>query len=123
MKTILIIEDEEIMLDLLQYKIGASGYRVLVSRNGEEAMVILKKERPDLIVMDLLMPKMDGFSTMKEIQKDGNLKKIPLIIISNSGQPIELDEAKKLGAIDWLIKAEFDPQELIDKIDFQLNQH
>ena len=122
MKTILIIEDEEIMLDLLRYKINASGYRVLISRNGEEAMVVLKKERPDLIVMDLLMPKMDGFSTMKEIQKDESLKKIPLIIISNSGQPVELDEAKKLGAIDWLVKAEFDPQELIDKIDFQLNQ-
>ncbi|MDP2930742.1 MAG: response regulator, partial [bacterium] len=122
MKTILIIEDEEIMLDLLQRKISASGYRVLIAGNGEEGLAILRKEKPDLIVMDLLMPKMDGFTMMKEVQRDEDLKKIPLIIVSNSGQPVELDEAKKLGARDWLIKAEFDPQELIDKIRVQLNE-
>ena len=122
MKRILIVEDEEIMLDLLQRKLKTHGYEVLVARDGEEGLKLIKKERPDLIIMDLVMPKMDGFMVMEEIQKDEDLKKIPLIVVSNSGQPVELNRVRDLGAKDWLIKTEFNPQELVEKIKKQLNE-
>ena len=122
MKRILIVEDEEIMLDLLQRKLKTHGYEVLVARDGEEGLKSIKEEKPDLIIMDLVMPKMDGFMVMEEIQKDEDLKKIPLIVVSNSGQPVELNRVKDLGAKDWLIKTEFNPQELVEKIKKQLNE-
>ncbi len=108
------------MIDLLERKLKANGYQVLTAHNGEQGLEILKKETPDLILMDLLMPKMDGFTAIKEIKKQERLKNIPIIIISNSGQPAELNRAKELGVKDWLIKTEFDPQELIGKIKIQL---
>ncbi|MCK4782050.1 response regulator [Candidatus Parcubacteria bacterium] len=115
MKKILIIEDEEILLDLLQNKLIQEGYEILVARDGEEGLQMMREAKPDLILLDIIMPKLDGFEVMEEMNKDKKLKSIPLIVISNSGQPVEIDRAEKLGAKDWLIKTEFDPQEVIDK--------
>ena len=116
MKKILIIEDEEIMLDLLRRKMTSEGYEVIVARDGEEGLRLIKEGQPDLILLDLIMPKKDGFSVMTEVQKDEALNKIPIIIVSNSGQPVELSRAKELGARDWLVKTEFDPRELVEKV-------
>jgi len=121
-KKILIIEDEEIMVGLLQRKLTAEGYEVSVARDGEEGLKIMKEVNPDLILLDIIMPKMGGFEVMEEMNKDKKLKKIPVIVISNSGQPVELDRAQKLGAKDWLIKTEFDPQEVIDKVVKQIGK-
>jgi len=123
MKKILIVEDEEIMLNLLEKKLRDHRYEVSSARDGQAGLRLLKEQdNPDLILMDLIMPKMDGFSVMKEIQKDEELKKIPLIVISNSGQSVELNRIKELGAIDWLVKTEFNPQELLEKIRKQLGE-
>ncbi len=119
-KKILLIEDEEIMIDLLRRKLIQEGYNVSIARDGEEGLKIMKKIMPDLILLDIIMPKMGGFEVMEEMQKDKKLAKIPVIVISNSGQPVEIDKAQKLGAKDWLIKTEFDPQEVIDKIKKQI---
>ncbi|OHA62815.1 MAG: hypothetical protein A2117_02470 [Candidatus Wildermuthbacteria bacterium GWA2_46_15] len=116
MKKILIIEDEEIMLDLIRRKMTNEGYEVIVARDGEEGLRLIKEGQPDLILLDLIMPKKDGFSVMAEVQKNEALKKIPIIIVSNSGQPVELSQARKLGARDWLVKTEFDPRELVEKV-------
>jgi len=119
-KKILIIEDEEIIIGLLQKKLIKEGYQVSIARDGEEGLRAVEKEKPDLVLLDIIMPKMGGFEVMEEMQKNAELKKIPVIVISNSGQPVELDRAQKLGAKDWLIKTEFDPQEVIDKVKKQL---
>ena len=120
MKKILLIEDEEIMIDLLQRKIAQEGYEIRVARNGEEGLAAMKEKKPDLVLLDIIMPKMEGFEVMEHMQADKDLKKIPVIVISNSGQPVEIDRAQKLGAKDWLIKTEFDPQEVIEKVKKQL---
>ena len=120
MKKILLIEDEEIMIDLLQKKLAAEGYEVLVAKNGEEGLELMKESFPDLVLLDIIMPKKDGFEVMEEKKKNKDIKKIPLIIISNSGQAIELDRAKALGAKDWLIKTEFDPKEVLEKVKKQI---
>ena len=122
LKKILIVEDEEIMIDLLQKKLTKEGYEISVARDGEEGLKIMREmePKPDLILLDIVMPKMGGFEVMEEMVKEPELKKIPVIIISNSGQPVELDRAQKLGAKDWLIKTEFDPEEVIEKVKKQL---
>jgi len=119
-KKILMVEDEEIMIDLLQRKIAQEGYEIKVARNGEEGLAVMKEEKPDLVLLDIIMPKMGGFEVMEKMQGDKDLKKIPVIVISNSGQPVEIDRAQKMGAKDWLIKTEFDPQEVIEKIKKQI---
>ncbi|GAI58359.1 unnamed protein product, partial [marine sediment metagenome] len=87
-----------------------------------EGIRVMREVKPDLILLDIIMPKMGGFEVMEEMNKDKELKKIPVIVISNSGQPVELDRAQKLGAKDWLIKTEFDPQEVIDKVVKQIGK-
>ncbi|MBI4101508.1 MAG: response regulator [Candidatus Nealsonbacteria bacterium] len=119
-KKILIIEDEEILIGLLQKKLTVAGYEVALGRNGEEGLKLMRESSPDLVLLDIIMPKMGGFEVMEEMQKEKSLRRIPIIIISNSGQPVELDRAKKLGARDWLVKTEFDPQEVLEKVKKQI---
>ena len=95
MKKILLIEDEEIMIDLLQRKLNKEGYEVSIARNGEEGLKLMREQNPDIILLDIIMPRMGGFEVMEEMQKDKDLKKIPIIVISNSGQPVEIDKAQK----------------------------
>ena len=121
-KKILIVEDEEIVLGLLQKKLSQEGYEVSVARDGEEGLKKMTEIKPDLVLLDIIMPKMSGFEVMEEMQKDSGLKKIPVIVVSNSGQPVEIDKVRELGAKDWLIKTEFDPQEVIDKVVKQIGK-
>jgi len=119
-KKILIIEDEELLYNLLERKLNEKGYQASVAKDGAEGMKMIKEIKPDLILLDIVMPNKNGFEVMDEIQADEKLKHIPVIVISNSGQPVEIDKAKELGAKDWLIKTEFDPQEVIEKVKKQI---
>jgi len=119
-KKILVIEDDKLLANLLKKKLEKEGYEVLVAFRGDTGLSQVKKVMPDLILLDIIMPAMNGFEVMEKIQEDQELTKIPIIIVSNSGQPVEISKAKKLGARDWLIKAEFDPQEVVDKVKKQI---
>jgi CheY-like chemotaxis protein len=121
-KKILLIEDEELLISLLQRKLSEAGYDVSLSRNGEDGLKVMREINPDIVLLDIIMPVKGGFEVLEEMAKDDNLKKIPVVIISNSGQPVELDRAKKLGAKDWLIKTEFDPMEVLDKVVKQIGK-
>ena len=120
MKKILIIEDEELLYNLLQKKLEAEGYEVSIAKDGVEGLGMMKEIKPDLILLDIVMPNKNGFEVMEEMQKEKELRGIPIIVISNSGQPVEIDKARELGAKDWLIKTEFDPQEVIEKVRKQI---
>jgi len=119
-KKILIIEDEELLYNLLERKLNEKGYQASVAKDGVEGMKMIKEIKPDLVLLDIVMPNKNGFEVMDEMQADEKLKHIPIIVISNSGQPVEIDKAKELGAKDWLIKTEFDPQEVIEKVKKQI---
>ena len=121
-KKILLVEDEEILIDLLQKKLTQEGYEISIAKDGEEGLKTMSELKPDLILLDIIMPKMGGFEVMEEMAKSPELKKIPVIVISNSGQPVEIDKAQQLGAKDWLIKTEFDPQEVIEKVVKQIGK-
>lgn len=115
------MEDEEILSDLLEKKLKEVGYDVSVSSNGAEGLELLKKIKPDLLLLDIIMPGKDGFEVMEEMNssEEFSLKRIPVIIISNSGQPVEIDRAIALGVKDYLIKVKFDPQEAVAKVQKQ----
>ena len=117
---IFVVEDDKDIVEVIKYNLTKEGYQVSVARNGEEGLRTMKEKKPDLILLDIIMPKMGGFEVMEEMQKNAELKKIPVIVISNSGQPVELDRAQKLGAKDYLVKSNFTPQEVVEKIKIYL---
>lgn len=116
MAKILIIEDEKALLSMISAKLIMDGYDVITAEDGEEGLEKVKDLFPDLVLLDIIMPKRGGFEVLEAMHGDPELRKIPVIIISNSGQPVEIDKAKGLGAKDYLVKAEFDPQEVVDKV-------
>lgn len=119
---VLLIEDEEALIEVLNKKLTAEGYVVTIARDGQEGLEKMRTSRPDLILLDIVMPRMDGFEVLENMRKEEAIADLPVIIISNSGQPVELSRAKELGAEDWLIKTEFDPQEVLDKVNKFLNK-
>lgn len=121
-KKILVVEDDSVLRDVLIAKLGKTGYIVSGAEDGEVAMDAMRKDKPDLILLDILMPKKDGMQVMEEINSDENLKGIPIIVVSNSGQPVEVERAKSLGARDFLIKAVFEPNEVLEKVDVILGK-
>lgn len=122
MKKVIIVDDDELLRKLLTRKLKEEGYEVVLAVDGKEGVEKIKEGKPDLILMDIVMPNMDGFQAMEEIQKDESISHIPIVVVSNSGQPVEIDRAKKLGASDWLVKTEFDPQEVINKVIAQIGE-
>jgi DNA-binding response OmpR family regulator len=116
-KKIIIVEDEETLLKALEHKLSLRGYQVFLARDGAEGLKLINEVNPDIVLLDILMPNVDGFGVMEQLNKDGIIPKLPVIIISNSGQPVEIDRAMRLGARDYLVKAEFDPQEVLEKVE------
>ena len=114
MKTILIIEDEQTLLEVMRAKLEHQGYRVITAPDGEGGGKLIREERPDLILLDILLPKKNGMTLLQELHDSGD--QTPVIIISNSGQPIEVDQALALGVRDYLVKANFTPEEVLKKV-------
>jgi len=114
---IVIIEDEEILTDVLSKKLEKEGYEVKTAPNGIIGLQIIEAEKPDLILLDIVMPKMNGYEVLGVLNDTfGKENMPPVIIISNSGQPVEIDKARDLGAKDFIIKAEFTPEEVLKKV-------
>lgn len=114
---VLIIEDEKLLLELLSKKLRSEGYDVFTAEDGESGLKQVLSVAPDLILLDIVMPKMDGYEVLNALQGKFGLGKMPLvIIISNSGQPVEIDRAKEMGARDFIIKAQFTPEEVSKKV-------
>jgi DNA-binding response OmpR family regulator len=113
---ILIVEDEFFLRNILEKKLQAEGFDVILASDGVEAVEKTVKEVPDLILLDLILPKKNGFEVLEEIKKDPYLKNIPVIIISNLGQEIDIDRAKKFGVNEYLIKAHTSLDTVVEKI-------
>ena len=120
MKKVLIVEDEELIGNLLEKKLRQEGYYASVAIDGEAALKQIREEKPDIVLLDIVLPRLNGFEVLSELKEDEVLQKIPIIIISNSGQPAEIEKAKELGVRDWLVKTEFDPQEVLEKVQRQI---
>ena len=115
-KKITVIEDDEILLKAINIELLSSGFEVFSATNGEAGLELIKSKKPDLIILDLVMPKMDGFEVLKLLQNDKELDKIPVIVLSNLSQKDEVDKAMALGANDFFEKATTNLGNLSDKI-------
>lgn len=112
---ILIVEDEMVHLNVMKAKLEYEGYEVVTATDGETGYNMLDSVKPDLVLLDIMLPKMNGFEYLAKAKAEGKIEKIPIIVVSNSGQPVEIDKAIKLGAKDYLIKAEFNPADVLAK--------
>lgn len=115
-KLILIVEDEQALANVFQLKLKSAGYNAVVANSGPEALDFCKEKTPSLIFLDIFMPMMSGFETLVAMRKMPNLKDLPIIIFSNSGREEELEAGKKLGSTDYLIKASFTMDDLVEKV-------
>jgi len=113
---IVIIEDDGTSLKALKIELLKNGFEVLIAKDGSAGLSLVKKEIPDLILLDLVLPKKHGFDLLKDLKKDEVLKKIPVIIITNLGQDAEKAKGIELGALDYYIKASTNLTEVTKKI-------
>lgn len=114
--TILVVEDDKFLRELITQKLIKENYEVSEAIDGEQGIKKIKEEKPDLILLDLILPGIDGFEVLARMKKDSELSSIPVIIFSNLGQKEDVERGLKLGASDYLIKAHFTPGEIIEKI-------
>ena len=115
-KKILIIEDDRFLRELIARKLTDEGFETLEAGEGEQGLKKIKEEKPDLVLLDLILPSIDGFEVLSRMKEDAKVSSIPVIILSNLGQREEVERGLKSGAIDYLIKAHFTPGEIIEKI-------
>ena len=122
MEKILVIEDDTFLRELIVQKLLKEGYEVSEAIDGEDGIKKVTEEKPDIILLDIILPGMDGFEVLKKIKEDETVQRIPVIILSNLGQQDDIDKGIKLGAKDYLIKAEFTPGEIVEKVKGALGQ-
>lgn len=115
-KTILVVEDDKFLRELLTRKLESEGFPVSMAVEGKEALRKIKEELPHLVLLDLVLPGIDGFGILEQMKKDPQTDKIPVIILSNLGQREEVERGLELGADDYLIKAHFTPNDIIERV-------
>ncbi len=113
---ILIVEDEAILQKALQEILLQEDYEVVSALDGELGLKMASSEAPDIILLDLILPKMDGFEVLKALKKDEKTKKIPIIILTNLGGTEDVQKALVLGATNYIVKADHDLSEIVEKI-------
>lgn len=115
-QTIMIVEDDSFVMDIYKTKLSQEGFSVIEAENGVEALKKLKNEKPDILLLDIVMPYMDGLEVLKKIKENEDTKNIPVVLLTNLSQKEEVDKGMELGAMDYLIKSHFTPSEVLEKI-------
>ncbi len=113
---VLIVDDDAFLSGIYATKLELEGFAVVTARDGEEGLKAALKEKPDLILLDVLMPKLDGFEVLKRLKADDSVKDVPVIMLTNLGQKEDVEKGLTEGAVDYLIKAHFVPAEAVAKI-------
>lgn len=113
---ILIIEDDSFISDMYKLKLEAEGFQVEVAQDGQQGLEKLNKNKPDLVLLDVVMPKMDGFAVLGNIKGDPEVQNVPVVLLTNLGQKDSVEKGLKMGALDYVIKAHFTPSEVVEKV-------
>lgn len=119
-KKILIIEDDKFLGGILKKKLESAGYITDLVIDGAEGLQAISTLKPDLVLLDIILPTMNGYEILEAKQKNDAIKDVPVIIISNSGQPVEISRVLELGVKDYLVKAQFDPEDVLIKVKTEL---
>lgn len=121
-KKILLIEDDKFLRKVIVHKLITEGYEVVQAIDGEKGIVAAKEEKPDLILLDLVLPEIDGFEVLAILKKDKETFNIPVIVLSNLGEKENVEKGLKMGATDYLIKARLEPSEIAERVERILNK-
>jgi len=113
---ILIIEDEAVLSKVLKEKFERSGFECVVASDGEAAITMAREEKPDVIVLDLVLPKKNGFLVLEEIKGDAGMKSTPIVVVSNLGEDSDIKKALTLGAADYFVKSQHPINEIVEKV-------
>ena len=116
MKKILLVEDDSFIIDIYVTKLKEVGFSVQSAVNGEDALAKIKQGKPDLVLLDIVLPEVNGFEFLQEIKSIPELKNVPVIVLSNLGQKKEVERGLGLGAAKYLIKAHYTPSEVVAEI-------
>jgi len=122
MKKILIIEDDPFLSEMYAAKFNQNDFQTEVATDGKSGLAKIKADRPDLVLLDIVLPKMDGFEILKAIKGDPKFKDIPIVLLTNLGQKSEVEKGLSLGADEYIIKAHFTPTAVVAKIKEILNR-
>ena len=115
-KTILLVEDDPFLADIYKTKLEKSDFQVILVTDGEKALMTMEESKPNLLLLDIVLPTIDGWEILRKIKKNNSLKDIPVIIISNLGQKGEVEKGLAAGATKYLIKAHYTPSEVVKEI-------
>jgi CheY-like chemotaxis protein len=115
-KRILVCDDDPVILRLLQVNLELEGYDVLTAQNGEEALGIATEQKPDLVILDIMMPKLDGYQTAERLKGQDSTKGIPVVFVSAKAQVSDIERGKSYGVADYLTKP-FDPSDLLEIVE------
>jgi len=122
MKKILIIEDDPFLGGILKHKLTAAGLETELIADGAMGLDAISRSKPDLILLDIILPTMNGYEILESKQQNPDIKDIPVIVVSNSGQPVEISRILSLGVKDYVVKAQFDPEEVLFKVRSHLQE-
>ena len=118
-RKVLVVDDEVNITQIMEFSIGAEGYQVVTAANGEEAINKARKEQPNLIILDIMMPKVDGYEVCRVLKRDPLTKRIPVILLTAKGREIDKRLGYQVGASDYVVKP-FSPSQLIEKVNSYL---
>ncbi len=115
-KVIFVVEDDSFLVQAYQIKFQKEGIDVWVATDGEEALSFLKKEPPDVVLLDIMLPKVSGFSVLEAIRKDEKWKNVPVVILSNLGQQQDMERGRVLGVSEYIVKANAKINDVVEKV-------
>ncbi len=114
---ILLIEDDPFLVRMYQIGFNRIGYSMVLAKDGIQGLEKASEEKPDLILLDILLPKVDGMEVLKRLKSDSSTSSIPIVMLTNlSDQPKLVEESKALGALDYIVKSKFTPMEVVTRI-------
>lgn len=119
---ILYVEDDKFLYSVMEKVLEEKGFKVTLAKDGDEAISILNSMTPDLILLDLLLPKMDGFGVLEKMREDPSKKGIPVIVLSNLGTKEDIDKAKEFGVYKYFVKAYTVPKQIVGEVEQFFNK-
>lgn len=114
--SVLLIEDDIFLAGIYQTKFELEGFHIVIARDGEEGLRFAAKDPPDIVLLDILLPKLDGFEVLAQLKAQDKTKHIPIVMLTNLGQKEDVERAMSGGAVDYLIKAHFVPSETVARV-------
>ena len=116
MSKILLVEDDPFLVDIYSQKLKKAGFEVGVVTDGSKVLNAIKEQKPELLMLDIVLPEMDGWEILEELSKDSQFSTLKVMVFSNLGQKAEVEKGMKLGAVKYLIKADYTPSEVVEEV-------